>query len=279
MSINSTVLYWTNYHRNLPSYDKLSSQFPNLYVQMTANTGYTGVASQIIYPGKPMNYDESMVSAQQYLKEHCPPQIETIVFIDNDCFIKDFNYIDKLVNQFQQEGYTFASFFEGWEGGKERYDTLCFGDDLILPVLDQQFIEVPIYPGFKPRPHWENALMLVDKQALLLLDSSDISHGRKLIRALWEQPNSKLGVHKASYKGHTHYGPGWFHIGALMSIYYAFEQGNTSFFSNPSSEFLARLGFILSEFPSHPNTPLFNNLRDQSMSEWYNLTRGTCLEF
>lgn len=248
------VIFVSLHHRRSPLFEEgiklLLKDFP-VIIQNTGvgSFGEFGLKDKVEYidSGEQISYDEGLVRFKDILKDK---DWDIVHFIDNDCFITDTNYIKQTLNEFNKSDFGFCSYFEN------GYETEYQG--LITEVENQQFVPVIEHPGFKPNPHWENAMMMFKRSTWDLLSKEDLSHGRLCIKALYDK-GVKLGVKKREFKlTYSHYGPGWFHVGNLMAYYYMIENLDMSKLNRDSELDQSRIGYFLTQ--GWGDLPVLKNL-------------------
>jgi hypothetical protein len=210
------------------------------YPVVIQNTGYDrgfgefGLKDQVEYiDSGNISYDAGLVNFKSILSFDW----DVVHFIDNDLFITDTKYIKDVLNYFISSDFGYCSYFENGSDDSEY-------TGLISEVKNQTFLPADIFPGFYPKPHWENASMMFKREAWDKLSTADLSHGRLLIKAMVDK-GIKMGVKKRkSVYPYSHYGEGWFHMGALMSYYYKVEDMNLDLDPNSKID-QERIGYFL----------------------------------
>jgi hypothetical protein len=189
---------------------------------------------------KQMSYDESMVQFKSILKDY---SFDNLVFLDNDIFFTNTKYFEAQLKEFVDDNYDYCCHFIG--PYERMMNEIDFGQYGMRQVKEVKFTPWEYYPYFAPAPHWENAFMFISKRLWDALTPDEVSHGRKFIRATFEK-GFKMGTRKCNYRGtYTHFGDGWFHVGALMSYYYRLEILNPDGLDVKSSTDMARIGYFI----------------------------------
>jgi hypothetical protein len=186
-------------------------------------------------------YDQGMQDLRLLLQ---PKDWDTIVYLDNDIFFDDIDYAEKLIKQFNESDFDFCSYFESSSIYKPEYKF----NGLIAEVTDQKFEEVDSPPyTFYPRPHWENAFMMMKRSLWNKLTPADFIHSRQMLKSIFNT-GAKMGVHNRESKLiFSHVGNGWFHVGNLMRYYYILENGNIDVLSKESNVDSARIGYFIAQ--------------------------------
>lgn len=226
-------------------------------------------------------YDHGMMQ----FKNNIPKNIDydTILLIDNDCFVSDIGQTQRFIRDFQDKGYDFSCHLVA----ERMYEGYDFQTSSIQPVINQHFDTVAEEPKFIPRPHWENAYLLFSRTMWEKLTADDLSHSRKMIKSVFDH-GGKMGVHEAKYRGvWSHYEKGWFHVGNLMAFYYKIAQEQD--LSSLAKDELARVGYFYAQRDLYgkqiypPKVQSFLGAQSKTLVEnareaWYELTVGTCME-
>jgi len=277
-----SLLVITNHHRRIPFFEdtarRLKEAGCSILIQETGGGewgSYAGPVDRHIVYG-PQSYDQSMVylaKENSYIS-----QFPYILFLDNDCFLSGTEYLEKYLVEFIKGGYDFASHVVGAED-----DAKYRSPFLITEVTDQRFVDCNVYPHFSLSPHWENSFTLMKSSLWCDLPCEVLGHTRRWLHKIHAM-GGKMGAHQANYRGYTHFGPEWFHVGNLMRYFYFIEAGQMENFSPESSLDLSRLGFFLAQekiYPGPYREELYSlpyGLRSRALLEWERLTEGTCMQ-
>lgn len=276
----SKVIFATPYHKRSLFYEEAMRQYKDfkLFIQITGDTKHFGSIGLPCYylESHHIPYDESMVRFQHWLSMH---DWDTVVFIDNDCFPKDRKYLESLISEFEGR-FDFACYFVNpsmYEGDYSK---------LITPVEKVTFNASEEYPYFAPIPHFENALLLMSRKAFLSLTSDEVSHGRKLQKAVFEK-GLKMGVFKVDYHHtYTHYNSHFLHIGNLMAFYQKLEKGDTNWNVDSVIE-MSRLGYFYAQqkiFGKGIYSDYINSIleeignREKALQSFEEITKGSPYE-
>lgn len=240
----------TLYHKRSLFYEEgiahlLDAGFPLIIYETGVDQGFghfglvhenvTQYESQTSIP-----YDQGVVDLKDILAKH---EWDTVVFLDSDLFFENAKYAKALIKQFNKTDFGYCSYFENSTIYKPEYKF----DGLIAEVKNQKFEPVEYYPGFYPQPHWENAFMLIKRTLWDKLSKDDVSHGRKMVKAIFES-GVKMGVHKRDSKlVFSHKGDGWFHVGNLTRYYNLLEDGLFDSLSKDSNVDTARIGYFIAQ--------------------------------
>ena len=216
-------------------------------------------------------------------KESRNTNFKYIIFIDNDCFLTGNSFFEDYLSSFIRDKYDFCSYHVKKECYTSEYN---YTDSVISEVKNQKILPSDVYPYVIPKPHWENAYMIMNMEMYQRLTDDDVGHGRKWIAALVRE-KAKIGAIEADYKwNYSHYGKEWFHIGNLMSFIYKMEQNKP--FNKSDKLAMSRLGYMFfmgekfSYFDRLPKDKLLSITPDNDMSYplevWNELVRNTCME-
>lgn len=280
----NNILVVSNHHRKCclfeDTIERLSSDIKHIWIQDTGREAwgaYSGPCSRYIRAGV-LNYDQGMVAIK---KEPLPMEVSHVLFIDNDCFIRDISVINSYVSDFDEGKFDFACHFVS----SAMYNQKRRSVGTIDMIDDMTFQQTTTYPHIVSEPHFENTLMLFKRELWDSLTPQEVSHGRLLVKAMYDK-QAKIGGHHAEYRlNYSHLGPGWFHVGNLMAYYYAIEAHNLSKF-NPDSELdMSRLGFFFRHMDLYPSgwpsitvrLEGLSHLRQQALNAWDRLTLDTFL--
>ena len=263
-----------------------ASGFNRILIQNTgsgSNASYHGPGQQ--FGSGPIPYDTAMQRLKQRLQSE---PAEIIALIDNDCFIADPKQFQEYLKEFEASQFDFVC-----HGVSKHYNDRYFTPDTtgdIVQVPDLKFIPDSSPFGFAPEPHFENAYLLMRKSVFDKLKVEDFRNSRQMIRAFTEA-GGRIGMHRANYAGsHSHWGPGWFHAGALFGFYHHIEAGNVSAVRADSEFDKARLGYFAAverdtgvEWGSGFAGSLQRFYekcggKDECLSAWNRLVKGTCME-
>jgi len=276
------VLVISNHHRRSLYFEDTMKRiydggYKDIIIQETGSRrwgDYKGPCQQYLNANS-IPYDQGMINFKQHLK-YTLTHYDTILLVDNDCFISDTNHLNQYIQDFRDGGYDFAC---------HHVSASCYTDEYkfqgcIAPVPKQEILPATVYPFFVPEPHWENAYLLIKTDMWNKLTLDDVSHGRKYIKALVRE-GAKLGAHRANYRsGFTHYGDEWFHVGNLMAFYYRLEKGQP--FNEDSELEMSRLGYFFKMEEQYPGSVLsklsnYNQLKDKAIVAWERLVKDTCM--
>ncbi len=274
------VIFVTLHHRRSLFYEKAMQRLLDRgYELVILETGFDkgfgscALSKNVSYhfTDSQTSYDQGMVLLKEILKDY---EWDIAIWIDNDFFLNDIEYLEKRIEDFIKGNYGFCSYFEnGFSTEGYKFE------GTIAEVTDQKFEEVVEYPGFKPNPHWENAFMMFTRNLWDKLTPDDVSHGRKCIKAIYSL-GAKMGtIVKQEALRYSHYGKGWFHVGNLTGYYYKIENSDSSGFNGTELD-MSRLGYFfdqrnifgreiyskqindfLDSMPSEPALEAWNNLK------------------
>lgn len=284
------VLCITIHHRPIGHfYATQSALYENGYKNwLIVNTGRPEDSSKL--HGSILNlpnssFDAGLEAARIYTDRYETTDWDYVLLIDNDCFTRNSSYIDWLVKEATDHKADFVSHMENSDG-PSRTDPSING-------IKEQAVQVHTteeYPYVRPIPHWENSLTLIKFSLWKSIESKRFSHTRMLFVKMAESNAKMFHNHQVTYPGNlTHHTPGWFHIGGLMRIYYAVEQGNYLAVSDSDND-LARLGFLVRDKQLYPDTytqtmhQAITNMCNQHGGEalcldrWYKYTKNTIME-
>lgn len=294
MSIEKTkIIVASNHHRRAPHFEQSMQRLSDagwtrVIVQ---NTGagdfsrYHGPGSQ--FGSGPIPYDTAMQRLKQRLSgERC----EVIALIDNDCFLSDTKAFEAYLDEFDRGSFDFVCHGVNAPSAAKYFTPETDPAQTIVHVSPMTFPSSSDIYGFYPEPHFENGYLLMRKSVFDKLSVEDFRNSRQMIRAFYEA-GAKMGMHRASYVGsHSHYGDGWFHVGALFGIYHHVEARNFSAVK-PDSEFdKARIGYFAAierdtevSFPREFGEALVGFYewcggKAAALEAWDRLTKGTCME-
>lgn len=286
------VIFVTIHHRKSLLFEKglelILKDFPVLIYETGVDKGFGvfGLKNNVRYveSNDTMSYDQGLMN----LKDVLTGDWDILHFLDNDCFITDTKYIKQTIEDFAKSDLGFCSYFErGYEPDKYKFE------GTIAEVTDQKFEHFDYYPGYKPNPHWENAMMMFKREAWNKLTKEDLSYGMINIKAMFDK-GIKMGVKKREMRGfYSHCGEGWFHVGNLMAYYYMMESLDISKL-NPNSDIdLARIGYFVSQHKRfdestgivdsiyssniQSNLKIITNIMgggDRCLKAWRELTKG-----
>lgn len=290
----SNVLVISNHHRRSLFFEESMQKlwdagFNRMWIQDTGAERwgpYLGPKSFYWRSGN-IPYDRGV----QNFKRQITGDYDTILMIDNDCFISDVEVIKQYIKDFEDGGYDFAAHHVS----KDCYDGYEFGDSTICEVTNQTFEPADIYPGFCPVPHWENAYLLIKKTLWDSLTEDEVGHGRKWLKAIHER-KAKMGAHYADYRlTYSHHGPGWFHVGNLFAYYNRLEEQVPRFVLDSELD-MSRLGYFYAQrntygrgaYPEGPGIYpdgieakldlIQDDIADKALLAWKRLTSDTCME-
>jgi len=284
----NNVLILSNHYRRSCFFESTMRKlyqagFRDIWIQDTGASlwgPYRGPASRIGRIGY-KTYDEGMVS---FKREKIPSHIDTVLFIDNDCFINSASVVTRYLEDFKKGQFQWACHHISAVDYKPEQ---TFLSSTIEPCPSQTFESWDQPPYVTPVPHWENAFLMIDRQLWDKLTPGDVSHGRRMVKAAYDL-GAKMGSHKAEYRRtYSHFGDGWFHVGALMIWHNYLEENKLDRFNSESFMDMSRLGYFFAhesvypgEFPLIISTRLkiLKDKEAKAKEAWSSLTSGTCLE-
>lgn len=289
----SKVLVVSNHHRRIGFFDETveiltKGGYTNILLNDTASSNSTahfvseGKAGVMYTPSA--SYDQAMVALKDVVDEKINSHgFETILLIDNDCFIRDTDHLDEFLRAHLDGEYGVST---------HVVDPLCMPEvkegDIITPI-SVGVEKCSAAPGIVPSPHLENSLTLLSSKVWMESEKSTFDHSRKWYCGMAER-GVKFGYHKTEYKSkYSHAGAGWFHIGNLMAYIYAIENKQWDKFHVDSDLDMSRLGFLAvcnvryvdhwpAEFQHSITAALHTTSRDRALECWKELSKGTCME-
>lgn len=261
------VLIVTNHNRRFGYFDATIEKLKSIGDITVNATGEIGCCDHFknvrVLHNYNTTYDMGMVELAR-AHRNVANKYDYVFLVDNDLFITSTDNLVKLLSETIRDNYDLvthvvspvaaAGFLQ-----KDQSSNLIHHIDSIRVEPTQ------VWPYVVPEPHMENAYTLIKASLWDTLAVPMFSHSRVWFCEMLKL-KAKFGHHKAvEYRStYSHKGPGWFHVGNLMSMWHRFEAGKSDMDLDSFIQ-MSRLGFMFTHKHDYPG---LNPKIDRAVERW-----------